>query len=124
MTGTIGIKIRMGSEHRRTRGMGAMKLKDRMEPRTDIVRRRMGKSMMPLLITAPLRPGIQSELLLPGVRVLFKGARIQRELLLPHPVAGPKTRAVWGIRRQFLTPQLLGEGTRSGGELPFTPSKV
>ena len=62
--------------------------------------------MIPLLITAPLRPGIQSE------------------LLLPHPIGRPKTRAVWGIRSQFLTPQLLGEGTRSGGGLPSTPSKV
>ena len=84
----------------------------------------MGKSMMPLLITAPLRTGIQSELLLPRARGLLKGASIQSELLLPHPIGRPKTRAVWGIRSQLLTPQLLGEGTRSGGGLPSTPSKV
>ena len=109
-TGQMGPEIRMSIA-----GMGAMKLKDRMGLRTDTAERRMGKMLMPLLITAPLRRGIQSELLLPRARVLLKGARIQSELLLPHPKKEPRTRAVWGIRRQFLTPQLLGEGTRSGG---------
>ena len=104
-----------------TSGMGAIRKLNRMGLGTDTARRRMGKSMMPLLIIAPLRPGIQSELLLPRARVLFKGASIQSELLLPHPIGRPRTRAVWGIRRQFLPPPAARRGDKERGRTPLHP---
>ena len=64
MEPTIGQRLRMGAIRSQDRRMGHRMIRSGF-------RMRMGKSMMPLLITAPLRPSIQSQLLLPRVRVLF-----------------------------------------------------